>query len=42
MIRLKQGTAEVGGDYFLLYYLVLYIALKVIKGRRLLHLCEGM
>lgn len=42
MIRIKQGMAEVGGDYFLLYFLALYIALKIIKGRRLLHLCEKM
>lgn len=42
MIRIKQGMAEVGGDDFLLYLLALYIALKIIKGSRLLHIHEGM
>lgn len=31
-----------GGDHFLLYCLALYIALKIIKGRRLFHIHEGM
>lgn len=42
MMRISQGMAEVGGDYFLLYCLALYIALEITKGRRLLHVCEGV